>query len=392
MVPESPSRRHFIRIGTLTGAAALAVACAPAAAPAPVAAPSAPAPQVAAWEKEWQTTVEAAKKEGKVTLAWILGGGGGYSDLIDDFNAAFPGITAELTTMASGSLLIPKALQEHEAGIYSFDLIFTQVNFADTLLKAGALQPLRPNIFHPDALDDSKWNNGFEAGWVDSEKNNGYGFAADISMIWWMNTDIVKEGEITTAQDLINPKWKGQILLTDPRSGYTYSTALVLRENLGDEYLRKLFVDQCPAWSRDNRLITEQMVKGQYAIATGVPNQILGEFLKQGLGKNLKKFGVPEGNALGYGHQMWMLKGAPNSNAAKVFLNWFLTKEGQTAYVESTETNSRRLDVAQGNPVTAPQPGKEYVWVSGNSAMTQKIADMQKFGSALMAESQEKCN
>ncbi|HKZ50239.1 MAG TPA: hypothetical protein VJ256_00575, partial [Dehalococcoidia bacterium] len=33
-------------------------------------------------------------------------------------------------------------------------------------------------------------------------------------------------------------------------------------------------------------------------------------------------------------------------NAAKVFINWFLTKEGQTEYARSRDLGSRRLDVS----------------------------------------------
>ncbi len=42
------------------------------------------------------------------------------------------------------------------------------MNFAESLVGAGALQPLKPIIFRPDALEDSKWRDGFAAGSVSS--------------------------------------------------------------------------------------------------------------------------------------------------------------------------------------------------------------------------------
>ncbi len=51
------TRRHFVRVGGLSGAAAVLAACASAAAPAQPAAPA--APEMAAWEKEWEQLVEA---------------------------------------------------------------------------------------------------------------------------------------------------------------------------------------------------------------------------------------------------------------------------------------------------------------------------------------------
>src|SRR5205823_1558466 len=110
-----------------------------------------------------------------------------------------------------GSLLVPKVVQEQQASVYTYDLIFTQVNFVWPSLKpANAMDPLKPLIFHPDALDDSKWRNGFAAGWVDPEKQYGYGFAENVSMLWWVNTDLVKDGEIKSAKDLLDPKWRGK--------------------------------------------------------------------------------------------------------------------------------------------------------------------------------------
>ncbi|MSQ28404.1 MAG: ABC transporter substrate-binding protein [Dehalococcoidia bacterium] len=364
---SSVSRRGFIRTTGLTGAgAALAAACAPAATPAqaPAAAgvPAAPA----AWEAEWERTLTAANKEGRLDLGWIQGPYGSSKPLVDDFAKAFPGITPERTSMTSGSLMVPKIVQEHKAGVYSFDLIHLAYDFAKTVLAEGALQPLRPHIFRPDVLDDKAWKDGFEGGWLDPEKQYGYAYVFYVVTLLWVNSDLVKDGEIKTAQDMLDPKWRGKIIMEDPRSGRTYATGTALRLNLGDDFLKKLIVDQKPVFSRDTRLITEAMVRGQYAFGTGVVGQALDEFKAQGLGKNIKQLNIPEAESISPGFQAWMLKGAPHPNAAKVFLNWFLTREGQTAYNKSTEEPSRRLDVPPVVPGYALVPGRKYVWISSN--------------------------
>ncbi len=383
-----PSRRGFLRIAGI-GAAALAGACAPAAAPAaPGAASGAPAgsgsapsgPSKQAWEQEWDDLVAAAKREGKVDIAWILGPAGGYQKAVDDFMKSFPGIEPGLTIQPSGSIMVPKILAEHNAGVYSYDLVFTSSTFMEPMLAVGGVQPIKPLITRPDVIDDTKWREGFVAGWTDPQKQFGYGYSVTAPKFFWMNTDLVKGEEVKTAADLLNPKWRVRMILADPRSGYTYAAATALRLNLGDDYLRKLFGDQKPVFSRDNRQITEAMVKGQYAIATGVPVQILDEFKAQGLGKNLKVFTVPEAEHINYNHQLWMLKKPSHPNSARVFMNWLLTKEGQTAYVGSTRENSRRTDVPQGDPDTAPQPGKKYLFLSGNLAMNDELAKTQKLG------------
>ena len=40
-----------------------------------------------------------------------------------------------------------------------------------------------------------------------------------------------------------------------------------------------------------------------------------------------------------------MMKDAPHPNAAKVFVNWFLSKEGQQIYDKAFGNATRRLDV-----------------------------------------------
>jgi ABC-type Fe3+ transport system substrate-binding protein len=55
---------------------------------------------------------------------------------------------------------------------------------------------------------------------------------------------------------------------------------------------------------------------------------------------------------------------APHPNAAKVFLNWVLSKEGQTAIQKEGETNdSLRIDIPKDDvaPVMRRRSGAQYV-------------------------------
>ena len=42
---------------------------------------------------------------------------------------------------------------------------------------------------------------------------------------------------------------------------------------------------------------------------------------------------------------MTIIKGAPHPNATKVFINWFLGKEGQEIFGKAMGQGTRRLDV-----------------------------------------------
>ena len=50
----------------------------------------------------------------------------------------------------------------------------------------------------------------------------------------------------------------------------------------------------------------------------------------------------------------------PHPNAAKVFMNWVLSKEGQSAWVKATGENSRRVDVPPGDKELLPDPKTQY--------------------------------
>jgi ABC-type Fe3+ transport system substrate-binding protein len=56
---------------------------------------------------------------------------------------------------------------------------------------------------------------------------------------------------------------------------------------------------------------------------------------------------------------------APHRNAALVFLNWFLNKEGQTVWSRALNLQSRRADVPVDHipPYLIVKPGARY-WIS----------------------------
>src|SRR5207247_4585083 len=100
----------------------------------------------------------------------------------------------------------------------------------------------------------------------------------------------------------------------------------------------------------DPRQIVETMARGVYPIGGGLDPGVLREFRKQGLGLNLKTLEAE--SALG----LYMITGfgcvslidrAPRPNAAKVFINWLLSKDGQASWAERASFTSRRLEIPQ---------------------------------------------
>jgi ABC-type Fe3+ transport system substrate-binding protein len=143
--------------------------------------------------------------------------------------------------------------------------------------------------------------------------------------------------------------------------------------NLGDDIIKKLFVDQEPVLSRDTRQMAEFMVRGRYPVGLGINPLLLGQFQRQGLGKNLKLVHFPELDTINFSSTLWLVNRAPHPNAAKVFINWLLTKDAQVLWAKDVETNSRRLGVEPGNPQLVVPRGAKFFQVDSEENLPEVV-------------------
>ena len=392
------SRRQFMHWLGMTSTGLIAAACsastpaAPTSAPkaaAPTAAPAAPAPTTAPavapasgqapasndFKTTWDALLEAAKKEGKLAVNTFPGTG--YRQALEVFGERYPGITLEHTNMIAREVAA-RVIPEQKAGVYAFDVTQMPATTAlSDLMPAGAWAPIKPVIIHPEVVDDKLWRGGFEAGLLDNTKQFGYGFAWNKSQNFWINTDLVKPGEIHLISDLLDPKWKGKMVLMDPRSGgFTAGPLTPARKVYGDGFLKSILVDQEPVITRDQRQATEMLIRGGMAIATGPTEIYVEDFKNSGVDVKVDKLMFPDATTLS-GGSVWLFKNAPNPNAAKLFINWLLTKEGQTVWNEKALLeNSRRTDVT---PVVPDRyPSDEEIKTLTNADTEIEVAEIAK--------------
>jgi ABC-type Fe3+ transport system substrate-binding protein len=123
------------------------------------------------------------------------------------------------------------------------------------------------------------------------------------------------------------------------------------------EWLKKIFVDQEPTFLREGRQATEGLIRGEFAFATGPTLPILEQFYAEGLGKNVVALDVPEMKII-TGQGVLLYTKAPHPNAAKLLINWLLTKDGGMAVTEHMRFNSRRADVPPAN--SNVHPGTDF--------------------------------
>jgi iron(III) transport system substrate-binding protein len=351
------SRRRWLRT-VVVGGAALAAG---------------PRRAAAADPPEWAALVAAAKKEGKVVVNTFPGEG--YGKALRAFAQAFPDIKLEHTSLHSQDFA-PRIQQERKAGSYTWDLSIIPTSTALQVLRpAGVWDPIRPLIVLPEAKDDAGWEGGFERGFsVVKDAALTYGFLALRGGGVTINTDLVKEDQVRAFTDLLDPKWRGKLLLPDVRvMGDTFWPMTAVRLSLGDDIIKRLFVDQEPVLSRDTRQVAEFMVRGRFPIALGVNPQLLKPFQRQGLGKNLKLLRFPELDTVSYGTTLWLVNRAPHPSAAKVFVNWLLGKDAQTHWAREVETNSRRAGVEAGNPEFVVPRGAKFFQVDAEENLPHVI-------------------
>jgi ABC-type Fe3+ transport system substrate-binding protein len=195
----------------------------------------------------------------------------------------------------------------------------------------------------PEARDPKQWWGGHI--WVDNAKKFIYSTQAFQTENIWINTQMMKADQVRSFDNLLDERLMGRIGMLDPRAGGSgASTWSYLREIKGEEYLKKL-VGQKLALSRDQRVLAEILAKGKIALVIGLTYYSYAPFIKAGLPVaplRAPKEGVYV--AGGSGHLI-VLKNAPHPNSTKVFVNWFLSREGQEVYSRTMHQATRRLDV-----------------------------------------------
>jgi ABC-type Fe3+ transport system substrate-binding protein len=351
----------------LAAALTLWVACAPAAAPA-APAPASPAAPAAVgqddWQARWETTLAAAKQEGRVVVFGPPGDAARQA--LTAFQNTYPEIQVEFFG-ARGADFITRLLAERRADQYLADVhVGGTGGIIGELLPAGAIDPLKPALMRPEVLDDSNWYNGFDWGFMDLEHQRVFSFASYVNWSVLVNRDVIPEGELTRLDDLLDPKHRGKISINEPRdssAGAMHSVVII--KQLGADAYRKLLTEQDISVHPDTRQQVETLVRGTRPIGIGVSSGPLIEFQKQGLGRNVRPLDRPEASALtgGFGGCACLINRAAHPNAARVYLDWLLSREGQTHWNRAYPANSRRLDVEPADPATLPRAGIDYLFV-----------------------------
>ena len=318
---------------------------------------------------EWERTVKAAELEGQVTVYKIA-----HDSEWHAFQKRYPKIKVILIP-GSAAQIQQRILAERRAGKFLADVVRLGGGTTTSLYKAKALDPIGPALILSEVKDVSKWLDG-KHHYNDIDNQYVFVYAAFPLHLLGYNQKLVDPKTLTSYWDLLDAKWKGKITIKDPREPGGQSPLLFLYHNpqLGPEYLKKLFSVAGLTLVRDDRQQTDWLAAGKFPLTLTSKATEVEEAKNQGLPVDVldahafKKDGV--GLEAG-GTMLALANRAPHPNAARVLINWFLSREGQTAIqktgVNDPGQNSLREDIAKEHlPLWAQrQKGVNYIRLWG---------------------------
>lgn len=294
------------------------------------------------WEKEWNDALEGGKKEGKLVVA--TSADPVMREIAAKFKARF-GITVEHLAGPS-SKLADRLGTERRAGISTVDVFLGGVQTVANILYAEKmLEPLKPALVLPEVVDGNKWKRG-KPWFIDPEERYVLRVYSTITGLLHVNTDHVKPGELTKAADLLQPKWRGKIATEDPTvAGSGSNTAARIYLQMGEDYVKKLYLGQKVVLTRERRQLTDWLARGTQPISFGAQSSDVEKMRKEGF--PLKEvYGFPDmpPALTGAPWLLTLMNKAPHPNAARVFVNWIVSKEGLEIYARAEGRAALRTD------------------------------------------------
>lgn len=312
------------------------------------------------WEKQWSEIVAAATKEGKVV---VMGSADPVlrKELPAKFRAKF-GITLEYLGGRGGDNFA-RVMMERRAGVYTADVVMAGMSNMVDYYAQRALDPLLPALVLPEVVDGGKWKKG-KPWFMDPEgryilRLYNYIFTGML----YLNTQHAKPEEFPSIKEIINPRWRGKISVMDPiASGPGEVEAALFYLRLGEDFVKRLYVDQKPAISRDKRQIVDWLGRGTYPVSLSAPTEFVVEMKKEGLPVDMvRPPDIPKSVVAGNG-LLALLNKAPHPNAARVFVNWLASKEGMELLGRARLKPTTRSDIDESYALAweVPRPEESY--------------------------------
>ena len=320
---------------------------APAATKALPAVPPSTAPAVSKEASNWDKVVDAAKKEGEVTIYSFNYTGDIGAALARAFKNKY-GITLNIIT-GRGAEFAERIKTEKRVGQIVGDITEGSITNILTLKDSGMTIPLSDL---PIFQDGSEWQ-------VDPRTND-----ADANVLGtfqivyspWINTRLLTPQQVPTSfKDLLKPEWKGKIIGHDAvvsSAAYNYFVPLTNAGVLDWDYVKALGRQQLNLVVGGPQAV-QSLSRGEYPLILMNTDTNGARFVSEGA--PIKAVSFQEGDVAQLGGEV-VIKGSPHPNAAKVLANWLLLDEAQRIIGEKQGIAMVRKGVPDFRPANAQAP------------------------------------
>jgi len=264
-----------------------------------------------------QAWIDGAKKEGALTVRFTAEEPR-FATVIKVFEARYPGIAVEYIR-GTGRARAAAPLIAFKSGKYLGDVIANWDAMEAQYREANALIP----------LNDLPGTRN-----VPAEENAPGGIGVAFRMQHWCigyNTKTVKKSDLPKTWDeiLTNPRWRdGKLGITGNIHSWLGTLWVAKGTAWIDGYIQKLFAVVKPQRRKENLIAYLKLMSlGEFDMGIPAGDHIVRQLEDDGLPVSLHCPDLVPSNA-GW---MGIMAGNPHMNAAKLFANWLLSKEGQIA-------------------------------------------------------------
>lgn len=259
--------------------------------------------------------VEAARKEGRIGFANSISAPG-FPRFLQAFTAKYPFIdaTSGLYSAPTGRVLA-RVDAEMQAGSLTFDVLHVAslAPFLALSRKGQLLGYRSPELeaYPPEAYDRDQWATARIVGIIMAYNKNF--LAPDKAPKAWV--------------DMLKPEFKGRkLIIQDSAAGTAFNQMYLLEKRLGVEFMRQWGAQE-PVIVATSAQLIDMLVRGEALVGATVDHfrAFEADAMKAGIVGVYPTEGMPLATA-----PVAILKGAPNPNTAKLFVDFMLSEAGQT--------------------------------------------------------------
>lgn len=259
---------------------------------------------------------EAAKKEGSVVF-YTSYRQETSTAVLEFWRRTFPDVKLNIVQKQTLDL-IPSIEAEKAAGRTNPDVVFISQRFIlDGWAKRGYIEPYKVRDF--DKISDKY-----------KDPNGNYTATAVTLLAAAYNPKKFPDPSVLPKKitDFLDPKWKGRIVFSDPKSAASQLTwfQTLLAQKIIDWDVIKGFARQDFLFTRGNAESVRLLVAGERDLSPLISSQNV--ITARERGQSIESYILDEGVVVNE-NLLSIFKGGPNPNAAKLLIEVLTSKEGQ---------------------------------------------------------------